>query len=177
MHEDSSIDIVQSVVDTGAILTCYTAGSLRNLKDINSIKMHKCRNIRGFGGEEVNSVKIYNYNVSNFILGSLNIGEQSIWLTFDERVEDNVLGMDILSQVSFLQRQKDNVMLFCKDDNELFEHAFGKTIVRRVHKDRSKDLYYVIYDIGYFYFNKQKIKFEQNLPYIKIGMVKCFLKW
>lgn len=41
-------------------------------------------------------VKFYKCALKQFTIGSINMGEQGIWITFYERVTDTVLGMDIL---------------------------------------------------------------------------------
>lgn len=40
---------------------------------------------------------------------------QFIWITFDERVTDTGLGMDILKQVVMITNSYDQKIYFCKD--------------------------------------------------------------
>ena len=41
------------------------------------------------------SVKFYRYRLKQFTIGNIDMGPQDIWITFNERVTDIVLGMDI----------------------------------------------------------------------------------
>lgn len=51
------------------------------------------------------------------------MGEQDIWVTFDERVTDTVLGMDILQKVIFTANLYDKKLYFCKDADD-YEQNF-----------------------------------------------------
>jgi hypothetical protein len=64
---------------------------------------------------EGESVKLYKYCLKQFTVGNINMGEQDIWITFDKRVTDTVLGMDILQKVVFIVNSYDNKIYFCKD--------------------------------------------------------------
>ena len=46
-----------------------------------------------------------------------------IWVTFDDRITDSVVGMDVLSRVTRLGIANDNKELFFKDTQELFEYC------------------------------------------------------
>ena len=39
------------------------------------------------------------YHVNQFAIGTVDLGERDIWITFDDRVSDDLLGMDNLSDV------------------------------------------------------------------------------
>lgn len=43
------------------------------------------------------------------------MGEQDIWITFDKRVTDTVLGMDVLQKIIFTVNSYDKRIYFCKD--------------------------------------------------------------
>ncbi len=43
------------------------------------------------------------------------MGEQDMWVTFDQRVTDTVLGMDILKQVVMITNPYEQKIYFCKD--------------------------------------------------------------
>ena len=49
--------------------------------------------------------------------------EQDIWITFDKRVTDNVLGMDILKQVIMITNPYEQKIYFCKDAED-YERNF-----------------------------------------------------
>lgn len=53
--------------------------------------------------------------MKQFTIGNIDLGKQDIWITFDERVTDTVLGMDILQQVIFTANPYNRKMYFCKD--------------------------------------------------------------
>ena len=64
-------------------------------------------------------MKFYEYTVKQFTIGTIDIGERAIWITFDSRISDNVLGMDILKSVAYLQYENSNELIFFKDRQEL----------------------------------------------------------
>ena len=43
------------------------------------------------------------------------MNEQDIWITFDKRVTDIILGMDILKQVIMIVNPYNQQICFCKD--------------------------------------------------------------
>ena len=51
------------------------------------------------------------------------MGAQGIWITFDEKVTDIVLGMDILKQVIMITNPYDQQIYFCKDAED-YEQNF-----------------------------------------------------
>lgn len=50
------------------------------------------------------------------------MSEQSIWVTFDPRVTDIVLGMDILKQVIVITNPYDQMIYFCRDFDDYNEN-------------------------------------------------------
>lgn len=46
------------------------------------------------------------------------MGKQDIWITFDKRVTDTVLGMDILKQITFTANSYNHVICFYKDQED-----------------------------------------------------------
>ena len=44
-------------------------------------------------------------------------------ITFDKRVKETVLGMDILKQLTFVARADDQTIYFCKDKDDLKQIA------------------------------------------------------
>ena len=94
------VRVIKFVVDTGAMFTCcnYTSFDKKlceeDLAD-NDIKL-----LGGF--VKGIPVKFYKCSLKQFTIGNIDMGEQDIWITFDVRVTDTVLGMDILQQVLFI---------------------------------------------------------------------------
>lgn len=41
------------------------------------------------------AVQLYKYQLKQFTIGNIDLGEQYIWITFDERVTDIIWGQDI----------------------------------------------------------------------------------
>ena len=110
------------IVDTGAKFTCcnYTALGLTVHEKAVADSEKK------FLGGLVKGapVKFYKCRMKQFTVGSIDMGEQDIWITFDNRVTDTVLGMDILQQIIFTANPYDKRIYFCKDIadyNENFE--------------------------------------------------------
>ena len=71
------------------------------------------------GSEPKNKVRFYKYPLNQFTIGSIDLGKKDIWITFYSRVKDNVLGMDILQSVSFLQYADAKELHFFADKNEM----------------------------------------------------------
>lgn len=61
------------------------------------------------------SVRFYKHHLQQFTIGNIDMGEQDIWITFDKRVTDIILGMDILKQVIMITNPYDQKIYFCKD--------------------------------------------------------------
>lgn len=107
------------IVDTGAKYTCchYRAINRRLREE------HLCdcafKNLGGI----INgvAVKFYRYHLKQFTIGNIDMREQDIWLTFDERVTDIILGLDILKQIFMVINPYDERAYFCKDQEDFCE--------------------------------------------------------
>ena len=85
-----------------------------------------CKHLTGFvSGRNTtkDSVKFYDYRINQFTIGNINLGEQNIWITFDDRIKDNVLGLDLLQKICLLQFNDTQELLFFKDKQELLEYV------------------------------------------------------
>ena len=63
-----------------------------------------------------------------FTIGNIDMGEQDIWITFDERITDIILGMDILKQIIMITNPYDQKIYFCREREDYadnFELAAG----------------------------------------------------
>ena len=67
-------------------------------------------------------VKFYKYSLNQFTIGNIDLGEQSLWITFDEMITDTVLGMDILQQIIFTANPYNKKIYFCKDSDDYNSH-------------------------------------------------------
>ncbi len=101
------------VIDTGAKFTCchYTAINIDILKE--NLLFYETKFLGGF--VKGLPVKFYRYRLKQFTIGNIDLGKRDIWLTFDDRVTDTVLGMDILQEVIFTANPYDKRIYFCKD--------------------------------------------------------------
>lgn len=50
------------------------------------------------------------------------MGRRDIWITFDERITDIILGMDILKRVIMITNPYDEKIYFCRDGEDYQEH-------------------------------------------------------
>ena len=118
--------LVDTIVDTGAIRTCYMAHSIDpELREANlSGSRHK--DFGGFVDGEAQRVRFYQYRLAQFTIGNVDMGARDIWITFDTRISDNVLGMDILMDVDFLQFRHTGRMYFFRNENELAEYVASR---------------------------------------------------
>lgn len=90
------------VIDTGAKYTCCSYDYINpSLKEED---FQKERSIF-LGGFVANvGMKFYECRLKQFTIGTVDLKDQSVWITFDKRIADSLLGMDILKQVLFLNR-------------------------------------------------------------------------
>ena len=70
--------------------------------------------IGGFVGNA--GVKFYHYPIKQFIIGNIDLKSRKVWITFNQLATDDVLGMDLLQDVSFLYKRKSREVVFF-DDN------------------------------------------------------------
>ena len=64
----------------------------------------------------------YRYSLKQFTIGNINMGEQDIWISFDRRVTDIILGMDILKQVIMITNPYDQKIYFCKGAEDYYQN-------------------------------------------------------
>lgn len=111
-----AVQIVRFLVDTGAAYTCCSADSL-NLFEEDFQKSP----FRIMGGIIPNAgMKFYPYHVRQFTIGTVDLGERDIWVTFDDMATNDLLGLDILKDISLHQNQKTKEMCFYDVDKESF---------------------------------------------------------
>lgn len=74
------------------------------------------------------AVRFYKYHLKQFTIGNIDMGAQEIWITFEERITDLILGMDILRQIIVIANPYNQKIYFCKDQEDYqdnFELAAG----------------------------------------------------
>ena len=105
--------VVDFVVDTGAKYTCCNASSISGKLQEEQFKDADTKLLGGIIAGS--ALKVYKYHVEQFTIGTIDLGSQNIWITFDKRATDDVLGMDILKQVYFMQDSVDLRIMFSLD--------------------------------------------------------------
>jgi len=73
-------------------------------------------------------LKFYRLPLRQFTVGNIDLGEQDIWITFDEKITDIILGMDILKQIVMITNPYNQRIYFCKDADDYeknFQLEFG----------------------------------------------------
>lgn len=112
---------VKFIVDTGAMYTCCNCKIFGFHIDGDALKKNETKILGGF--VKGLPVMFYKCNLKQFTIGNLDMGEQGIWITFDNRVTDIVLGMDILKQVIMITNPYNQKVYFCKDAED-YEQNF-----------------------------------------------------
>lgn len=108
------------IIDTGACLTCCNYSFIDNNMREEYLDNCKTKLIGGLIKGEY--VKFYKYRLKQFTIGNINMSEQYIWITFDDRVTDIILGVDILQQVILITNPYNRRMYFCKNAADYYEN-------------------------------------------------------
>lgn len=121
--------ILHFVVDTGAMYTCCNSKYIDTKLTEQSLTDCEIKYIGGFNNEDKkNPIKIYRYHLDQFTIGNIDLGERDIWITFENRVDDNVLGMDLLQHVTYLQLADAGSISFFNDRGELLDYVSKQDI-------------------------------------------------
>lgn len=119
------ISLEKFVVDTGAKFTCCSYKTIDCQLEEKMLSDCEVRSIGGFVRGEY--LKFYRLSLRQFTIGNINMGEQDIWVTFDERITDIILGMDILKQVIMIISPYEEKVYFCKDQKD-FDDNFELSV-------------------------------------------------
>ncbi len=112
------------IIDTGAPYTsCYYKCVNPMLREQNLVGSYKSSVFGGYVGGV--GVVQYLYPVNHFYLGSLDLGKQEVWVTFDKRASANLLGMDLLQQLRFMQCENSKKLLIFRDDNDFIDYLIS----------------------------------------------------
>ena len=110
------VRVIQFVVDSGARFTCCNYKVFD--KNMHEEDFAGCE-IKTIGGFiEGSVVKFYRCSLKQFTIGNIDMQEQDIWVTFDKRVKETVLGMDILKQITFTANPHNQMIYFCIDQED-----------------------------------------------------------
>ncbi len=112
------------IIDTGAQRTAYQASFISTKLLEEDFKNNEAIAIGGFvdGDKKQQKAVFYKLRVAKFNLGNIELQDQDIWITFDKRVTQNVVGMDILRQLSFLQIENNDELIFFDNARELADY-------------------------------------------------------
>ncbi len=110
------VNMIKFIMDTGAMFTCCNSKTFDIRLHEKDMSDSETKLLGGF--VKGSSVKFYKCRMKQFTIGNVDMGEQNIWITFDERVTDAVLGMDILQQVIFAANPYNKKMYFCEDADD-----------------------------------------------------------
>lgn len=109
-----TLKIRRFIVDTGAMYSCCYYSVIDD--ELQELEVSN-RKTKYFGGLVSGAVvKFYEYPLRQFTIGNIDMGACNIWITFDKRVADRVLGLDILKDVIFLNRPNLEEMIFFKNE-------------------------------------------------------------
>ncbi len=114
---------ISAIYDTGARYTCFRASTLNSMLKEESCQGSETKMLGGFIGSGFS--KFYKYEVEKFAFGTIDLGKQDVWITFDEAVTSNVVGDDIIKQVNRLSFAGEGKEYFFGDRSELLEYAEG----------------------------------------------------
>ena len=107
------------VVDTGAKYTCCSFDYINPELKEDDFQNAKCIYLGGFVADV--GMKFYECKLKQFTIGTVDLKDQTVWITFDERIADSLLGMDILKQVLFMNRPDKCSFAVYSDINEVLE--------------------------------------------------------
>lgn len=115
--------VVEFVVDTGAIFTCCHYQEIDDSLKEDDFKDAPAKLIGGIVAGS--AIRLYECPLKQMTVGNLDLRDQSIWITFDDRLSDNVLGMDILKQILFSSFPDDRKLVLFQDRNEALQYLAG----------------------------------------------------
>lgn len=110
------ISLEKFVIDTGAKYTCCSYKVIDG--KLTEAELSDCegRFISGFVKGEF--LKFYRLPLRQFTIGNIDMGNQVIQITFDERITDIILGMDILKQIVMVTNPYRQAICFYQDRDD-----------------------------------------------------------
>ncbi len=114
------LKIQRFIVDTGAMYTCCHYSMIDEQLQESDLSEMKIKFIGGLINGS--AVKFYEYPLKQFTIGNINRGTCNIWITFDKRVVDMVLGLDLLKDMVFLNRPSDGALCFFESEKQCREY-------------------------------------------------------
>lgn len=105
--------ITKFIVDTGTMNTCCNYMLFDSELRKEDLADKEVKLLGGF--VKGAPIEFYKCPLRQFTIGNIDMGVQYIWITFDGRVTDRVLGMDILQQMIFAADPFKKRLCFFKD--------------------------------------------------------------
>ncbi|MBQ6734329.1 MAG: aspartyl protease family protein [Lachnospiraceae bacterium] len=109
--------IVTFVLDTGAKYTCCRYEEIDDTLREEDFHTAETKLIGGIVNGP--AVRLYACNLHQFSVGNIDLGARKIWISFDERLSDSVLGLDILKHALFLHDPAEKVLSVFESTEEL----------------------------------------------------------
>ena len=105
--------IEKFIVDTGAKYTCCQYRVINKFLKEEYFRGKEIKYMGGLIRGEI--VRFYKYSLKQFTIGSVDMGEQDIWITFDERVTDIILllPIHITKECISVKMQKIIIQILC----------------------------------------------------------------
>ena len=108
--------ITEFVFDTGAKYTCCSYNTIDDGLVEDDFRGGEYKILGGFVSGK--AMLFYKLSLKQFTIGNLDIGKKDIWITFDERISDSVLGLDLIKNVIYLSRPLENRVLLFNSEEE-----------------------------------------------------------
>ena len=121
MLKSGKLKFIRAVYDTGAKYSCFRASYISSYLTEEDLTGHEEKLLAGFVGTAAS--KFYQLHVERLALGNVDLGAQEIWITFDENVTTNVIGYDILCQVTRASLANSGEELFFTSYSELKQYV------------------------------------------------------
>ena len=92
--------ITEFIFDTGAKFTCCSYDVIDDRLTETDFRAQEHKDLGGFISGS--AMRFYRLRLRQFTVGNIDLGPRNVWITFDDRISDSVLGMDVLKDVIFL---------------------------------------------------------------------------
>lgn len=118
--------IFKAVFDTGAKYTVIRASSISDELCEERFENSEYKYLSGVVNGTI--FKIYKAHLKQMTLHKIDIKEQDIWITFDDSVGNDILGMDVISKVAFYYDNKLQCMNVFEDISDLRYYIIDEDI-------------------------------------------------
>lgn len=162
-----NISFIEAIIDTGAMCTVFEAKLIDSKINENSINYTDKKQIGGFI-DTLKPIEIFKIKVRKLVIESIILNDVYIWITFDNRVSDNIIGMDILEHLNLLQIADTNKLSIYSKKEELLNNINSQTKYNKVSRKLNKDSkgYYIQLCNMKCYISTNDIKQQNTKKYI-----------